>query len=86
MDQRMMRRREAAKYLEVRGIPISANTLAKKATIGGGPKFRKFDRVPLYTSADLDAWIGDRDHVTGSMGQSTAQARLSAPLSSFSQG
>ena len=60
MDQRMMRRREAAKYLEVRGIPISATTLAKKATIGGGPKFRKFDRVTLYTSADLDAWIGDR--------------------------
>ena len=45
MDQRMMRRREAAKYLEVRGIPIS-----------------------------------------GSMGQSTAQARLPTPLSSFSQG
>jgi hypothetical protein len=57
MDNKLLRRWEAARYLEARGIPISASTLAKKATNGGGPVFRKFDRFPLYSAADLDAWV-----------------------------
>ena len=60
MEQRLMRRWEAARYLGERGIPISANTLAKKATNGGGPVFRKFDRFPLYLASDLDAWVSER--------------------------
>ena len=59
-EHKLLRRWQAAKYLEARGIPISANTLAKKATNGGGPRFRKFDRFPLYSEADLDAWISTR--------------------------
>ena len=60
MENKLLRRWEAARYLEERGIPISASTLAKKATHGGGPRFRKFDRFPLYSATDLDAWIADR--------------------------
>jgi hypothetical protein len=27
------------------------------AVIGGGPIFRRAGRVPLYSTADLDAWV-----------------------------
>lgn len=60
MENKLLRRWEAARYLEGRGIPITASTLAKKATNGGGPPFRKFDRIPLYSVSDLDSWIADR--------------------------
>jgi hypothetical protein len=56
-NERLLRRKEAARYLtEVRGIPVAAQTLAKYATNGGGPTFRKFGRHALYRPADLDAW------------------------------
>ena len=52
-----LRRRTAAEYLrENRGIPTSEKTLAKLACIGGGPVYRLFGRIPLYTSPDLDAY------------------------------
>jgi hypothetical protein len=52
-----LRRRAAAAYLrEQRGIPFSEQTLAKLACIGGGPLYRLFGRIPLYTSLDLDAY------------------------------
>jgi hypothetical protein len=62
-------RSEAAKFLTDRGFKISPKTLAKRATIGGGPSFRKFGRFPLYTEADLLVW---------------AEGRLSAPRRSTS--
>lgn len=47
-----LRRRPAAEYLrEQRGIPCSEKTLAKLACIGGGPVYRLFGRIPLYTSS-----------------------------------
>ena len=50
-----LRRRAAAEYLrEQRRIPCSEKTLAKLACIGGGPVYRLFGRIPLYTSLDLD--------------------------------
>ena len=52
-----LRRRAAAEYLrEQRGIPFSEKTLAKLACVGGGPQYRLFGRIPLYTVADLDAY------------------------------
>jgi|GraSoi2013_100cm_1033763.scaffolds.fasta_scaffold154185_2 hypothetical protein len=55
--QRLLRRKEAARYVQQTwGIPLSANTMAKLAVIGGGPLFRKAGRFPLYEVADLDAW------------------------------
>jgi hypothetical protein len=53
----LLRRREAAHYLKVNwGIPQSPKTLAKKAVVGGGPKFRKAGPWPLYDTPDLDEW------------------------------
>ncbi len=58
VNGRMLRRKEAARYLaEVRGVPIAPQTLAKLAVIGGGPTFRKFGRFPVYRPADLDEWV-----------------------------
>jgi hypothetical protein len=56
--QRMLRRAEAAEYVrESWGYPLAARTLAKYACIGGGPKFRRASRFPLYNKEDLDAWV-----------------------------
>lgn len=54
---RMLRRSDAAKHVtDTWGIPLSPKTLAKLAVVGGGPKFRKAGRVPLYDPANLDEW------------------------------
>ena len=54
---RLLRRREASDYLETNfGIQRKPSTLAKLACVGGGPKFRRANRVPLYDPADLDVW------------------------------
>jgi hypothetical protein len=56
-----LRRRAAAEYLrEQRGIPCSEKTLAKLACVGGGPVYRLFGRIPLYTSFDLDAYADSK--------------------------
>jgi hypothetical protein len=56
-----LRRSAAAEYLrEQRGIPCSAKTLAKLACIGGGPVYRLFGRIPLYTCPDLDTYADSR--------------------------
>lgn len=50
-------RASAVDYLrENWGINRSTATLAKLASVGGGPKFRKAGRTPLYSEPDLDAW------------------------------
>lgn len=54
---RLLRRKEAARYLtERRGLPVAAQSLAKLAVVGGGPAFRKFGRFPIYDVDDLEAW------------------------------
>ena len=35
-------RKEAARYLTDKGLPVSANTLQKNATTGGGPEYQIF--------------------------------------------
>ena len=46
---------------EQRGIPCSEKTLGKLACIGGGgPVYRLFGRIPLYTSLDLDAYANSK--------------------------
>lgn len=64
------RRKEAAEYLRSKYGHGSARTLAKLATIGGGPIYRKFGRIVVYTDDDLDAW---------------ALSRLSPPMASTSE-
>ena len=46
---------EAALWLN-----LSPRTLEKMRTLGGGPKFRKFGRRVLYTTADLQTWSDSR--------------------------
>jgi hypothetical protein len=58
---RLLRRAEAARYVQDRrGYPCSPKTLAKYAVVGGGPRFRKAGRFPLYDPTDLDEWINDK--------------------------
>lgn len=55
------RRADASQYMrEHWGVSFAPTTLAKLATIGGGPVFEKFGRWPVYKQSDLDAWIESR--------------------------
>ena len=70
-DSDMMLTRDAlAVALSAAGFPISAATLATKATRGGGPKYRLFGRRPLYKWSDSLDW---------------ARGRLSKPVTSSSE-
>jgi hypothetical protein len=52
-----LRRVAAAQYVQERyGLRCSKQTLAKYATMGGGPIFRSAGRTPLYSPTDLDEW------------------------------
>jgi hypothetical protein len=52
-----MDRAETAEWLTKRGFKTTKSWLAKLATVGGGPMYRKFGRKPLYYPGDLEAWI-----------------------------
>jgi hypothetical protein len=59
--QKYLRRADAARYIrEAYGIPCVATTLAKYACVGGGPRFRKAGKFPIYARDDLDAWANHR--------------------------
>jgi hypothetical protein len=66
----LLRRRPAANALTAAGYPVAPATLATLACRGGGPRYRKFGRVPLYRWGDLLDW---------------ARSRLSAPVRSTSE-
>jgi hypothetical protein len=54
---RYMRRPVVSRYLhDVWGIKRAPSTLAKLACLGGGPRFVKAGRTPLYSPADVDDW------------------------------
>jgi hypothetical protein len=56
-----LRRADAAAYIRNKyGFPCSKQWLAKLAVIGGGPKFRKAGRFPIYAPAHLDEWACTR--------------------------
>jgi hypothetical protein len=59
-SERRLRRRQAAQYLTDSGYPTAPATLAKYASMGGGPIFESFGRLPLYRPADLLAWARSR--------------------------
>jgi hypothetical protein len=57
LDKPRLRREHASEYLDVvYGITVAPATLAKLACIGGGPRFNKVVRTPLYPREELDAW------------------------------
>jgi len=70
-SMKLLRRAAAAAFLQERGFPTSKQTLAKLACRGGGPPFRRFGRVPLYTPANLLTWATGR---LGRTATSTSQA------------
>jgi hypothetical protein len=52
-----LRRDAAAEFIrENFSIPCSVRTLAKFASVGGGPLYRYSCRFPVYDVADLKAW------------------------------
>jgi hypothetical protein len=52
-----LRRKAASAYLlEKFGIERAPGTLAKLATLGGGPVFCRVGRIPIYATDDLDTW------------------------------
>ena len=56
-----LRRREASDYLErAHGVQVAPATLAKYATVGGGPSYQKCGRAPLYPVTELDRWACER--------------------------
>ncbi len=70
---RFMRRKDAAQYLREKFGVGSPATLAKLATLGGGPIFRKNGRIPVYLAEDLDRWASAR---IGAPRRSTSDARV----------
>lgn len=64
-ERKFFHRKEAVEYLsQVCGYPIATATLAKYATIGGGPVFRKIGQSKngrvLYERDDLERWATER--------------------------
>ena len=72
-------RRQAAAFLTERGYRTAPATLAKLASIGGGPTFVSFGRKPLYREADLVEWAQAR--TTGPR-RSTSDAGAGLPNAS----
>lgn len=64
-----LRRKAAGEYLKAKYGFGSEKTLAKLATIGGGPLFHKAAKAAIYKPEDLDAW---------------AQSKIGAPQKSTS--
>lgn len=57
VESKRRRRKEASVYLREKwGIERAPSTLAKLATIGGGPRFVLAGRIPLYPESELDTW------------------------------
>ena len=55
------RRVDASKYLKEKwGLRYAPPTLAKLASIGGGPSFVHAGRFPLYPESELDEWARSR--------------------------
>jgi hypothetical protein len=69
---RRLRRKEASEYLKSTwGFTCKISTLAKLASIGGGPGFEYFGRWPLYPEPELDRWVRSR---LSSLRQSTSDS------------
>ena len=66
----LLRRRDLAQALTDIGYPTAPATLASWATRGGGPPYRMWGRIPLYSWGDALAW---------------AERRLSSPRRSSSE-
>jgi len=57
---RLLTRLEAAQFLQQRGFPVAAKTLATLVSRGNGPTYRRFGGRALYCAEDLLAWADSR--------------------------
>jgi hypothetical protein len=72
-SNRPLRRTEAAEYLKQQhGIVHSPAYLAKLAVTGGGPRFQKARRTPIYTRQYLDEYAAS---ITSPPVRSTSELR-----------
>jgi len=61
MHTRILRRTAASEYIFSKwGLSYKPATLAKLATLGGGPRFAHIGRWPVYSLTDLDSWVEER--------------------------
>ena len=68
-----LRRWEASEYMELaHGLTVAPATLAKLASVGGGPGFHRVGRIPLYPRDELDRWATEK---LGCMVMSTSEVR-----------
>ena len=68
-----LRRWEASEYMAfVHGFTVAPATLAKLASVGGGPGFHRVGRIPLYPRDELDRWATER---LGRMVMSTSEVK-----------
>jgi hypothetical protein len=72
----LLTRRPAAAALTAAGYPTAPATLARKASVGGGPVYRRYGPRVVYRWADLLDWAQSR---LGPPIRSTAE--LDAPVS-----
>ena len=57
MNELLLRRNDAAKYLSEKGLRISAITLARMAVEGSGPPYALIRHTSYYTPKSLDDWL-----------------------------
>lgn len=56
-----LNRNEASEYLLLaHGLRAAPATLAKYASVGGGPLYHPSNRSPLYPREELDRWAAER--------------------------
>ena len=60
LSEKRYPREQAAALLTEWGYPTARATLDTLATRGGGPKFCRWGRTPLYAEDDLRAWVCQR--------------------------
>mgnify|MGYP000899869473 CR=1 FL=1 len=47
-------------------VPVASQTLAKLASVGGGPRYVKVGRRAAYRAGDLKAWLQSRSRLNTS--------------------
>ena len=57
MNELLLRRNDAAKYLSEKGLRISAITLARMAVEGSGLPYALIRHTSYYTPKSLDDWL-----------------------------
>jgi hypothetical protein len=76
ISPKFLNRDAASVYLADKwGLRVAKATLAKYATLGGGPPFHRDGRFPVYPEPGLDAWAQQR---LGPEVRSTSEYRATA--------